>query len=84
MKRFPTECLSTHIVLYMTYEDIWQKVKRMRLHDRKQLAYEMTLKDLNVGYVHPTTTLMPKACIQYSSIPRAASMRLMIMTESIN
>ena len=25
----------------------------MRLRDRKQLAYEMTLKDLNVGYVHP-------------------------------
>ena len=37
----------------MTYEDIWQKVKRMRQRDRKQLAYEMTLKGLNVGYVHP-------------------------------
>ena len=37
----------------MTYEDIWQKIKRMGQRDRKQLAYEMTLKDLNVGYVHP-------------------------------
>lgn len=37
----------------MTYEEIWQKIKRMGQRDRKQLAYEMTLKDLNVGYVHP-------------------------------
>lgn len=37
----------------MTYEGIWQKLKRMRQRDRKQLAYEMTLKGLNVGYVHP-------------------------------
>jgi len=37
----------------MTYEDIWQKVKKMRQRDRKQLAYEMTHKGLNVGYVHP-------------------------------
>ena len=37
----------------MTYEDIWQKIKRMGQRDRKQLAYEMTLKGLNVGYVHP-------------------------------
>ena len=37
----------------MTYKDIWQKIKRMGQRDRKQLAYEMTLKDLNVGYVHP-------------------------------
>ena len=37
----------------MTYEEIWQKVKRMGQRDRKQLAYEMTLKGLNVGYVHP-------------------------------
>ena len=25
----------------------------MKHRDRKQLAYEMTLKGLNVGYVHP-------------------------------
>lgn len=37
----------------MTYEEIWQKIKRMGQRDRKQLAYEMTLKGLNVGYVHP-------------------------------
>ena len=37
----------------MTYEEIWQKIKRMGLRDRKQLTYEMTLKGLNVGYVHP-------------------------------
>jgi hypothetical protein len=37
----------------MTYEEIWQKIKRMKHRDRKQLAYEMTLKGLNVGYVHP-------------------------------
>ena len=37
----------------MTYEDIWQKIKRMGLRDRKQLALEMTLKGLNIGYVHP-------------------------------
>lgn len=37
----------------MRYEEIWQKIKRMGQRDRKQLAYEMTLKDLNVGYVHP-------------------------------
>ena len=39
--------------LNMTYEEIWQKIKRMGQRDRKQLAYEMTLKGLNVGYVHP-------------------------------
>ncbi len=37
----------------MTYEDIWYKIKRMSQRDRKLLAYEMTLKGLNVGYVHP-------------------------------
>ena len=37
----------------MTYEEIWQKIKRMGQRDRKRLAYEMTLKGLNVGYVHP-------------------------------
>lgn len=33
--------LYSHCFLYMTYEDIWQKVKRMRQRDRKQLAYEI-------------------------------------------
>lgn len=37
----------------MTYEEIWQKIKRMGQCDRKQLAYEMTLKGLDVGYIHP-------------------------------
>ena len=37
----------------MTYEEIWQKIKRMSQHNRKHLAYEMTLKGLNVGYIHP-------------------------------
>ena len=37
----------------MTYEEIWQKIKRMGQRDRKQLAYEMTLKGLDVGYIHP-------------------------------
>lgn len=37
----------------MTYEEIWQKIKRMNQHNRKHLAYEMTLVGLNVGYIHP-------------------------------
>lgn len=37
----------------MTYEEIWQKIKRMSQRDRKQLAYEMTLKGFKVGYIHP-------------------------------
>ena len=37
----------------MTYEDIWQKIKSMSLQSRKMLAYEMTLKGINVGYIHP-------------------------------
>lgn len=37
----------------MTYEEVWQKVKNMSQRDRKQLAYEMTLKNFNVGYIHP-------------------------------
>ena len=37
----------------MTYEEIWQKIKRMGQRDRKQLAYEMTHKGFNIGYVHP-------------------------------
>lgn len=38
---------------FMTYEDIWQKIRRMSQHNRKHLAYEMTLVGLNVGYIHP-------------------------------
>lgn len=37
----------------MTYEDILQKIKKMSQRDIKQLAYEMTLKGFNVGYIHP-------------------------------
>ena len=37
----------------MTYEEIWQKIKSMSQRDRKLLAYEMTLKNFNVGYIHP-------------------------------
>ena len=37
----------------MTYEEIWQKIKSMSQRDRKLLAYEMTLKGFNVGYIHP-------------------------------
>lgn len=35
------------------YEEIWQKIKGMSQRDRKQLAYEMTLKGFKVGYIHP-------------------------------
>lgn len=37
----------------MEYEEIWQKIRRMSQRDRKILAYEMTLKGFNVGYIHP-------------------------------
>ena len=37
----------------MTYEEIWQKIKSMSQRARNLLAYEMTLKGLNVGYIHP-------------------------------
>lgn len=37
----------------MTYEEIWQKIKRMSQRDRKQLAFEMSLKGFKVGYIHP-------------------------------
>ena len=37
----------------MTYEDIWYKIKSMSQRDRKLLAYEMTLKGFDVGYIHP-------------------------------
>ena len=34
----------------MTYEEIWQKIKRMGQRDRKQLAYEGCV----VGWIHST------------------------------
>lgn len=37
----------------MTYEEIWQKIKGMSQRERKQLAYEMTLKGFDVRYIHP-------------------------------
>lgn len=37
----------------LNFEEIWQKVKKMSQLDRKMLAYEMTLKGYNVGYIHP-------------------------------
>ena len=37
----------------MTHEEIWQKIKSMSQRDRKLLAYEITLKGFNVGYIHP-------------------------------
>ena len=37
----------------MTYEEIWQKIKRMSQRNRRLLAYEMTLKGFDVGYIHP-------------------------------
>ena len=37
----------------MTYEDIWQKIKRMSQRNRRLLAYEMTLKGFDIGYIHP-------------------------------
>jgi len=37
----------------MGYENIWQKIKSMSQQSRKMLAYEMTLKGLDVGYIHP-------------------------------
>lgn len=37
----------------MGYEEIWQKIKSMSQQSRKMLAYEMTLKGINVGYIHP-------------------------------
>lgn len=37
----------------MGYEEIWQKIKSMSQQYRKMLAYEMTLKGINVGYIHP-------------------------------
>lgn len=37
----------------MTYEEIWLKIKGMSHRDRKLLAYEMTLKGFDIGYIHP-------------------------------
>ena len=37
----------------MTYEDIWEKIKRMKQWERSMLAYEMMFKGFNVGYIHP-------------------------------
>ena len=37
----------------MTYEEIWQKIKCMSQRDRRLLAYEMTLKGFDIGYIHP-------------------------------
>lgn len=37
----------------MEYEDIWQKVKRMSQRERKLLAFEMTTRGFDVGYIHP-------------------------------
>ena len=37
----------------MTYEEIWQKIKRMSQRNRRLLAYEMTLKGFDIGYIHP-------------------------------
>jgi hypothetical protein len=37
----------------MTYEEIWYKIKSMSQRDRRLLAYEMTLKGFDIGYIHP-------------------------------
>lgn len=37
----------------MTYEEIWQKIKRMSQRNRRLLAYEMTIKGFDIGYIHP-------------------------------
>lgn len=37
----------------MTYEEIWQKIKRMSQRNRRLLAYEMTHRGIEVGYIHP-------------------------------
>lgn len=37
----------------MTYEDIWQKIKRMSQRERRLLAYEITHRGIEVGYIHP-------------------------------
>ena len=37
----------------MIYEKVWQKIKCMSQRDRRLLAYEMTLKGFDIGYIHP-------------------------------
>ena len=37
----------------MEYEDIWRKVKDMSQRGRKMLAFEMTTRGFDVGYIHP-------------------------------
>ena len=37
----------------MTYEEVWQKIKCMSQRDRRLLAYEMTFKGFDIGYIHP-------------------------------
>lgn len=37
----------------MTYEEIWQTIKKMGQRNRNMLSYELTLKGFNVGYIHP-------------------------------
>ena len=37
----------------MTYEEVWQKIKCMSQRDRRLLAYEMTHKGFDIGYIHP-------------------------------
>ena len=37
----------------MTYEEVWQKIKSMSQRDRRLLAYEITLKGFDIGYIHP-------------------------------
>lgn len=44
----------------MTYEDIWQKIKRMSQRERRLLAYEITHRGIEVGdyiglNVHPVS-----------------------------
>lgn len=45
---------------FMTFEEIWQKIKKMSQRDRKHLAYEVSLSfnfspgwRESVGYIHP-------------------------------
>ena len=37
----------------MIYEEVWQKIKSMSQCDRRLLAFEMTLKGFDIGYIHP-------------------------------
>lgn len=64
----------------MTYEEIWQKIRRMSQHNRKHLAYEMTLVGLNVIHI---TTLMLRQYMTYCSIHQTVSMKLRTKMELI-